>query len=61
MRLLWSCVLATGLFLIGLEVYEGRRAAGQTGTTATGMAPGTVNALEDGGPVPTPYPSPKIQ
>ncbi len=56
MRLLWSCVLATGLFLIGLEVYEGRWGAQTgTGTTATTEA-GTMTALEDGTPMPTPPP-----
>ncbi len=54
--MLWSCVLATGLFLIGLEVYEGRRAAEQPGTVATEV--GTVNALEDGTGLPSPPPPP---
>lgn len=53
MRLLWSCVLAAGLFLVGLEVYEGTR------TTATPTAPvGDVNILEDGTPMPPPPPPP---
>ncbi len=53
MRLLWTCILASGLFLVGLEVYES-----QTATTTT-TAPGTVTASEDGMPYPTPYPTPK--
>ena len=51
MRLLWTCILATGLFLVGLEVYETQTAPGTT-TTQTG----TVTALEDGTPLPTPAP-----
>ncbi len=58
MRMLWSCVLATGLFLIGLEVYEGRRAAEQTGTGTVATEVGTVNALEDGTGCPPPPPPP---
>ncbi len=51
MRLLWSCILVSGLFLVGLELYQG----GQTTTPQTGV----VTALEDGSPCPTPYPTPK--
>jgi hypothetical protein len=59
MRLLWSCVLATGLILLGLEVYEGRRAQ-RSGATTTQA--GEVSMLEDGSglPAPTPTPAPRV-
>ncbi len=51
MRLLWTCILATGLFLVGLEVYDNQ--------TAPGSSPGgSVTALEDGLPYPAPTPTP---
>ena len=31
MRVFWSVVLAGGLFLVGLDAYEGRRGEGRTG------------------------------
>ncbi len=51
MRLLWTCILATGLFLVGLQVYDGRRATSAQGYTPT--------PAEDGLPYPTPYPTPQ--
>jgi hypothetical protein len=35
MRIFWSVVLAGGLFLVGLDVYEGRRGGGRTGEERT--------------------------
>jgi hypothetical protein len=55
MRFLWSCVLATGLLLVGLEVYEGRR-GDRTGVRSDSDY---VTALEDGTMPPSPYPTPK--
>ncbi len=54
MRFLWSCVLATGLLLVGLEIYEGRRADRTTTTDDAGY----VTALEDGTGAPSPNPTP---
>ncbi len=51
MRLLWSCILTTGLFLIGVQVYESRQAV--RGGQVINPAP-----LEDGSPYPTPPPPP---
>ncbi|HVO10438.1 MAG TPA: hypothetical protein VMX54_06745 [Vicinamibacteria bacterium] len=56
MRLLWTCILATGLFLVGLEVYDSQTTPGTTTTQGA-----TVTALEDGMPMPTPTPPKKTQ
>ena len=58
MRLLWSCVLATGLLLVGLEVYEGRRGERNGGSLAAPEVT-AVTALEDGTGAPTPPPPTK--
>ena len=38
MRVFWSVVLAGGLFLVGLDAYEGRRGEGRTGEGREGRS-----------------------
>ena len=52
MRLFWSVVLAAGLLLVGMDVYESRREA------RDGKTPQAVTMMEDGTPLPPPPPPP---
>jgi len=58
MRLIWSSFLLTGLFMIGLSVYERREARGVQPRYEEG---GAIHASEDGMvPPPTPSPQPRL-
>lgn len=54
MRLFWGLVLAGGLLLVGLDVYESRRDVTRSG--ADGRTPYAL--AEDGSPLPPPPPPP---
>jgi hypothetical protein len=56
MRLIWSGFLLTGLFLIGVSIYE-RRELRDTGSR---YEHGAIHASEDGVPDPTPTPVPRM-
>lgn len=59
MRLIWGSFLLTGLFMIGLSVYERRELRHERpGYEDVG---GPIHGSEDGVPNPSPTPSPKLR
>lgn len=57
MRLIWSSFLLTGLFMIGLSVYERRE---QRQEQPGYEDDGGIHGSEDGIPCPTPTPQPRL-
>jgi hypothetical protein len=56
MRLIWSGFLLTGLFMIGLSIYERRELRSERPLYEDGV----IHASEDGTTQPTPTPVPRM-